>query len=362
METCAHSRCPSPSPTPEKARCSCPHCEIHSNATRSPSPSNSEFSGYDPAKTCCGGCHAIKRDPEPSSHAEKAHCSCNQQCQLHPNETRPFTPSSSEYSDSESTTQCHGSCHRWKSERYFTDTRPTTVNSGHFSDQEPIRKRRSGHPTSKREPEHSPRVEQCQCEAHASPNIPAVSNPRFTSPRASAMAAPRPASTGTPHHQCRKASYCETHPETCQALRSAHVSRVRSMPIPARSPEIGEARPNEKPRRSRRAETVQPECTCRRSPSPAKQAPPLRPVSASKPGSLRPDSLHCNCHMDGYYADDSGYYTTYDDDTVSDADASIQATSGHLRTDDESNESNCVYYHRCRPKFECGIGWVCGRK
>ncbi|CAG8899316.1 unnamed protein product [Penicillium egyptiacum] len=352
IETCAHSRCPSPSPIPERTSCSCGNtCELHSHGTRSPSPSNTDSSGCESVKVCCGGCHAIRRGPGSSPQVEKVMCSCSNRCECHSRETRPITPSSSEYSSSESATQHYGSRHSTRRERYSNDTRPTTPNSSDLSDYEPPSRRRSGHRISKREPEHHPQAETCQCEAHAPPpSTPAISGQRYNSPRASFATTPRSGPVVQRHH-CRKASYCESHPESCRASIPAPSPVPRSTPTPTRSP-----RSSEKLRRSSRVKS-EPKCTCTRPASPPKQVPPPKPVSSSKPTSPRPDVQHCSCfYMNGYHADDSGYYAAYDDTA---SETSIQAMPDHDR---DVDETRCAFYHRCRPKFECGLGWVCGRK
>ncbi|KAJ6128592.1 hypothetical protein N7471_009809 [Penicillium samsonianum] len=353
METCAHSRCPSPSPIPEKAPCSCSNtCEVHSPGTRSPSPSNTDSSGYESVQKCCGGCHAIRREPGSPPQVVKVTCSCNNQCECHSHETRPITPSSSEYSSSESTTKRHGSRDSTRRERRSNDTRPTTPNSSDLSGYERPRRRRSGHRISKREPEHHLQAEECQCEAHAPPHsTPAMPGQKYNSPRASFATAPRSGPVVQRHH-CRKASYCERHPEVCRASIPAPSPVPKTTSTPTRSP-----RSSENFRHSSRVKSV-PKCTCRRSASPPKQVPPPKPVSSSRPTSPRPDFQHCTCfHMDGYYADDSGYYTPYDDDTASGT--SIQAMPDHDR---DMDETRCAFHHRCHPRFECGLGWVCGRE
>ncbi|KAJ5835950.1 hypothetical protein N7447_001976 [Penicillium robsamsonii] len=341
-EICVHSRCPSPSPIPENAPCTCGNrCKVHPHGTRSPSPSNTDSSLYG-AIRCCGGCHAIRRERESSPQVEKLICTCNHRCACHSPETRTVTPSASEYSSSETATRRHVSRHSSRRERRSNDARPTTPNSSDFSDYDPSRRRRTGHRTTKRQPEHHPQVEECQCEAHIPPpNTPAGPSQRYKSPRALIATAPRPSPVVHRHHCC-KASYCESHPEGCRA------TMPRPTPTPTRSP-----RSSDKPRHSLR-EKSDPKYTYRRSASPPKQMPPMKPVTSPKPTSPRPDVHHCTCfHMDEYHADDSGYY----DDTVSET--SIQAMPDHDR---DVDESFCVYHHRCRPRFECGLGWVCGRK
>ncbi|KAJ5603611.1 hypothetical protein N7537_006567 [Penicillium hordei] len=169
---------------------------------------------------------------------------------------------------------------------------------------------------------------------------------RYNSARASFTTAPRPGLIVQRHH-CRKAEYCESHPELCRA----------SMPVPSRVPRSNSTpthspRSSEKTRHSPRVKP-DPRCTCQRSASPHKQVPHPKPVSPSK--STRPDVPHCICFfMDGYHGDDSGYYTHYEDDTATET--STQAMPGDV------DETRCVFHHRCRPRFERGIGWVCGRK
>ncbi|KAJ5959286.1 uncharacterized protein N7479_006436 [Penicillium vulpinum] len=338
-ETCAHSRCPSPSPSPETAPCSCGNeCEVHSHGTRSPSPSKADSSGCEAVMTCCGGCHAIKRESG-SSGQEKATCSCNNRCERHSRATRPITPSSSEHSSFESATNRYGGRHS-RQERRSNNTHPTTPNSNDFSDYEPPRRRRHGHrffPT--REPEHHLQVEKCQCESHARPaSTPAMPSQRYSSPRATFATAPPRSGPMFQTHQCRKASWCESHPEACRA----------SMPAPSPVP-ISTPTPS---RHSSRVKS-DPKCTCRRSASPPKQVPPPKPVS-SRHTSPAPNVQRCSCLLDGYHADDSGYY--YDDDSGSDN--SIQAMPDNDR---DVDETFCIYHHRCRPRFECGLGWVCGR-
>ncbi|KAJ5506309.1 hypothetical protein N7453_005266 [Penicillium expansum] len=160
METCVHSRCPSPSPIPEKP--SCPRgnrCEVHPHEARSSSPSNTDSSGYEAARRYCERCHGIRRESGSPPQVEKVTCSCHNRCECHSHETRPVTPSSSEYSSSETATKRYGSRHSARRERHSNETRPTTPNSSDFSDDEPSRRRRSGHRTGKREPEHHPQVE-----------------------------------------------------------------------------------------------------------------------------------------------------------------------------------------------------------
>jgi hypothetical protein len=344
IEICAHSRCPSPSPIPENAPCTCGNrCEVHPHRTRSPSPSNTDSSSGYEASRCCGGCHAIRRESGSSPQAEKAICTCNNRCERHSREPRPITPSSSGYSSSESDKKRYGGRHSTRRERRSTDTRPTTPTSSDFSDYGSPRRRGTGHRTQNREPEYHPQVEKCQCEVHAPPpSTPAMTGQRYNSQRASFATAPRSSPIVQHHyHHCRKATYCESHPEACRASILGPSPVPRATPTPTRSP-----RPSEKSRHSARAKS-DPKCTCRRSASP-KQMP------SPKAASPRPDTQHCTCfQMDGYYADDSHYY----DDTTSEA--SIQAISGYYR---DVDESFCVYHHRCRPRFECGLGWVCGRK
>ncbi|KAJ5513176.1 hypothetical protein N7463_002728 [Penicillium fimorum] len=339
-EMCVHSRCPSPSAIPENAPCTCSNrCEVHPHGTRSPSPNSTDSSLYETIR-CCGGCHAIRRERESSPQVEKVICTCNHRCECHSPETRSVTPSSSEYSSSEKATRRHGSRHSTRRERRSSDTRPITPNSSDFSDYDPPRRRRTGHRTTKRQPEHYLQVGECQCEAHAPPpNTPSRAGKRYKSPR------PGPV---VHRHHCRKASYCESHPEGCRAVMPTPSPVPRPMPTPTRSPQS-----SDKSRHSLR-EKSDPKYTFRRSASPPKQMPPSKPVASPKPTSPRPDVHYCTCfHIDGHHADDSGYY----DDTASET--SIQAMPDHDRHVDESF---CVYHHRCRPRFECGLGWVCGRK
>ncbi|KAJ5383523.1 hypothetical protein N7517_001434 [Penicillium concentricum] len=344
---CAHSRCPSPSPILENALCTCSNrCEVHPHGTRSPSPGNTDSSPYE-AIRCCGRCHIIRRERESSPQVEKIICTCNHRCECHSPETRTVTPSSSEYSSSETATRRHNSRHTTRRERRSNDTRPTTPNSSDFSDYDPPRRRRTGHRTTKREPEHHPQVEVHQFEVHApSPDTPATPGQRYKSTRASIATAPLPSPVVHRHH-CRKAAYCERHPEGCRASIYALSPVPRPTSTPTRSP-----RSSEKTRRDSR-EKSDPRCTCRRSASPKQMFPPKR-VPSPKPTPPRPDVQHCTCfYMDGYHADDSGYY----DDNASET--SIQAIPDHDR---DVDESFCVYHHRCRPRFERGLGWVCGRK
>ncbi|KAJ5467032.1 hypothetical protein N7475_004784 [Penicillium sp. IBT 31633x] len=354
MEPCAHSRCPSPTPITEKAPCSCgAHYELHPNGTRSSSPNNSDLFGHGPVRVCCGGCHAIRRERESSPQAENAPCSCNNHCELHLNDTRPFTSSSSQSSRSDSIINCCGNCYAARYGRHPMNTHPTTPNSSDLSDHEPPRRRRSGHRIPKREPDHSLQVEQCHCEVHGPPGAPTMPSPRFTSARAASMGAPRPIPV-IHHHRCRKASYCETHPESCRAS----APRPKSAPTLMRAPRFSEAQPSGKPRRSSRARSAQIKCTCSPVASP-KQPPPTRPVSSAKATSPKPEIQRCSCfYMDGYHTGDSGYYTPYDDDTASDT--SVLAMSDE-EPDRDVDEAFCPAYHRCRPRFECGVGWICGR-
>ncbi|KAJ5686273.1 hypothetical protein N7536_008892 [Penicillium majusculum] len=352
MDLCVHSRCPSPSPIPETAPCSCGNrCEVHPNGTRCQSPGNTDSSGYEAVTRYCPTCHGIRREPESPPQVEKPTCTCNHRCECpcHLHETRPITPNSSEYSSSESTTKRYGSRQSTRRERRSNDTRPTTPNSSDLSDYGPPRRRRTGQRTTKREPEHHMQVEICQCEAHAPPpGPPAMPGPRYNSARASFTTAPRPGPVVQLHY-CRKAEYCESHPELCRASMPVPSPVPRLNPTPTRAP-----RSSEKTRRSPRVRPDQ-KCTCRGSASPRKQVPPPKPVSSSKSTSPRPDVPHCIClFMDGYYGDDSGYYTTYDDDTATET--STQAMPGDV------DETRCVFHHRCRPRFERGLGWVCGRK
>ncbi|KAJ5939881.1 hypothetical protein N7516_000049 [Penicillium verrucosum] len=352
MDPCVHSRCPSPSPIPETASCSCGNrCEVHPNGTRCQSPGNTDFPGYGAASRYCGRCHGIRREPESPPQVEKAICTCNLRCECpcHSHETRPITPNSSDYSSSESATKRYGSRQSTRRERRSNDTRPTTPNSSDFSDYGPPRRRRAGQRTTKREPEHHQRVEICQCEVHAPPpSPPAMPDQRYNSARASFTTAPRPGPV-VQRHYCRKAEYCESHPELCRASMPARSPVPIPNPTPTRSP-----RSSEKTRHSPRAKPDR-ICTCRRSASPRKQVPPPKPVSSSKSTSPRPDIPHCICFfMDGYHADSSGYYTHYDNDTATET--STQAMPGAV------DETRCVFHHRCRPRFERGLGWVCGRK
>ncbi|KAI3144327.1 hypothetical protein CBS147326_1331 [Penicillium roqueforti] len=343
-EPCAHSRCPSPSPIPEKAYCTCSStCAIHSHRTRSPSPANTDSSIYEVKIVCCGGCHTIRREVGSPPQVEEIPCSCDNRCERRSHETSPITPSSSDYSSSEPATKQYDNRHSTRRERRSNDTRPTTPNSSDFSDYEPPRRRRSGHRTSKREPEHHPQMEKCQCEAHAPrPNKPAMSAQRFTT-------APR--SGPVVQHHCRKASYCESHPESCRAYMPVPSPMPRPTPPPTRFP-----RSSEKSRHSLDVKS-DPKYTYRRSASPPNKTPPPKPVPSSKRTSSRPDSQHYGrFHVDGFHADNSGYYT-YDYDAASET--SIQAMPGHDR---DVDERRCTFYHRCRPRFECGLGWVCGRK
>ncbi|KAJ5478742.1 hypothetical protein N7530_004251 [Penicillium desertorum] len=304
MEPCAHSRCPSPSPIPEKTPCACNNtCELHSHGTRSQSQSDSDSSGSD-----------------------------------------------SGYSSSESATKRYGSRDSTRRERRSNDTRPTTPNSSDFSDYE-LPRRRRGHRVSTGEPEHHPQLEKFQREAHAPPpSTTATSGQRYHSPRASLATAPRPGPVVQRH--CRKASYCERHPELCRALITVPSPVPRPTPTPTRSP-----RSIEKPRHKPRVKP-EPKRTYTQPASPPKQMPPTKPVPAFKPMCPRHGAQHCGCvYMDGYHADDSSYYAPYDDDTVSET--SIRAMPDHDRAVDETR---CAFHHRCRPKFECGVGWVCGRK
>ncbi|CAI7604947.1 unnamed protein product [Penicillium viridicatum] len=327
MDPCVHSRCPSPSPIPETA---CGNrCEVHPNGARCQSPCNIDSPDYETTRRYCGRCHGIRREPESPPQVEKATCTCNNR--------------------SESATKHYGSRQSTRRERRSNDTRPTTPNSSDFSDDEPPRRRRTGQRTTKRGPEHHLRVEVCQCEAHAPPPIPpAMPDQRYNSARASFTTAPRPGPVVQCHY-CRKAEYCESHPELCKASMPVPSPVPRSNPTPTRSP-----RSSEKTRHSPRVRPDQ-KCTCRQSASPRKQVPSPKPVFSSKSTSPRPDIPHCICFfMDGYHADDSGYYTPYDDDTATET--STQAMSGDV------DETRCVFHHRCRPRFERGLGWVCGRK
>ncbi|KAJ6188734.1 hypothetical protein N7519_003642 [Penicillium mononematosum] len=332
MEPCAHSRCPSPSPIPEKTPCACNNtCELHSHGTRSQSQSDPDSSGSESVVVCCGGCHAIRREPGPSPQVEKVICFC----ECHSRKTTPITPSSSGYSSSGSATKCYGSRHSTRRERRPNDTRPTTPNSSDFSDYE-LPRRRRGHRISTREPEHHPQLEKSQREAHAPPpSTTATSGQRYHSPRGSLATAPHAPGAVPSFDYCAFAG-AETNPNPNALSRSIE-------------------KPRHKPR-------VKPELkrTYTQAASPPKQTPPTKPkpVPSSKLMCPRHGAQHCGCvYMDGYHADDSSYYAPYDDDTVSET--SIQAMPDHDRAVDETR---CAFHHRCRPKFECGVGWVCGRK
>ncbi|CAG8038343.1 unnamed protein product [Penicillium nalgiovense] len=333
MESCAHSRCPSPSPAPEKTPCACNNtCELHSHGTRSQSQSDADSSGSESVIVCCGGCHTIRRELGPSPQVEKVICFC----ECHSRGTPPITPSSSGYSSSESATKRYGSRHSTRRERRSNDTRPTTPNTSDFSDYE-LPRRRRGHRISTREPEHHSQLEKFQREDHTPPpSTTATSGQRYRSPRASLATAPRPGPVIQRH--CRKASYCERHPELCE-LRFLCLRRCRDQRQPQRA-------------------LPEPKRTYAQPASPPKQMSPTKPVPSVKPMCPRHGAQHCGCvYMDGYHADDSSYYAPYDDDTVSET--SIQAVPDHDRAVDETR---CAFHHRCRPKFECGVGWVCGRK
>jgi hypothetical protein len=356
VEVCAHSRCPSPSPTPEKSSCTChDRCGHHLNGTRSPSPNSSNYSGYESVRRCCGGCHTIVYESGPSPHAEKAPCSCNSRCELHSNENRSFSPNSSESSSTESIIKCCGGCQSSTRERRSTETRPTTPNSSDCSDYEPPRRRR-GHRTSKRESENPPRTDKCRCEVHTPSSTPATASPKYMSARTSFATTPRPVpAINSPRHHCRKASYCETHPELCRARASTPSPMPRATPTPTRSAHFTEPPPNG---RSSRNKHAQPRSTSKRPVSPSKQMPIPRTMPSSKSEAPQPEHQYRSYfYMDGYHSDDAGYYTTYDDESASEI--SNMAVPGF---DAHADESLCMYHHRCRPRFECGSGWVCGRE
>ncbi|KAJ5230049.1 hypothetical protein N7489_010757 [Penicillium chrysogenum] len=346
IEPCAHSRCPSPSPITENTPCTCTNtCELRSHGTRSQSQSDSYSSVSESVIVCCGGCHAIRREPGPSPQVEKVICLC----ECHSRETLPIIPSSSGYSSSESATKRYGSRHSTRHERRSNDTRPTTPNSSDFSDYE-LPKRRRGHRISTREPERHLQLEKFHGEGHTPPpSTTATPGQRYHSPRASLVTAPRAGPVIQRH--CRKASYCERHPELCRATIPVPSPVPRPTPTPTRSP-----RSIEKPQHKPRAKP-EPKRTYTQAVSPPKRTPSAKPVPSPKPICPRHGAQNCGCvYMDGYRADDSSYYAPYDDDTVSET--SIQAMPDHDRVD----ETRCTFHHRCRPKFECGVGWVCGRK
>ena len=344
MEPCAHSRCPSPSPTSEKTPCACSNtCGLHSHGTRSQSQSDADSFVSESVIVCCGGCHAIRREPSPQ--VEKAICFC----ECHARETLPIISSNSGYSSSESATKRYGSRHSTRRERRSSDTRPTTPNSD-FSDYG-LPRRRRGHRISTGEPEHHPQLEKAQREAHLSPpSTTATSGQRYNSPHASLTTAPRPGPVVQLH--CRKASYCERHPELCQASIPVHSPMLRPNPAPTRS-----SRSIEKARHKPQVKP-EPKRTYTQPAPPPKRAAPTKPVPSFKPTCPRHGVQHCACvYMDEYHADDSSYYAPYDGDTVSET--SIQAMPDH---DMDVDETRCAFHHRCRPKFECGVGWVCGRR
>ncbi|KAJ5549913.1 hypothetical protein N7461_004611 [Penicillium sp. DV-2018c] len=355
VDVCAHSRCPSPSRAPEKPSCTChDRCEHHLHGIRSPSPNSSTYSGYEPVRRCCGGCHAIIYESGPSPLAEKAHCSCNSRCELHSNENRSFVPNDSESSSSESIIKCCGGCQSPTRQRRSPETRPTTPNSSDYSDYEPPRRHR-GHRTSKRESEHPPQEGNCGCEAHTPSGTPVTASPKYMSARMSFAPLPRPVPmiNKNGHHHCRKASYCETHPELCRARTSTPSPMPRATPTPSRSAHFNETQPNGRASRNKHAE---PRSTSKRPASLSKQMPIPRNMRPSKSEGHRPEH-RSYFYMDGYHTDDAGYYATYDEESGSEI--SNMAVPGF---DAHADESLCMHYHRCRPRFECGLGWVCGRE
>ena len=175
--------------------------------------------------------------------------------------------------------------------------------------------------------EPSPPAEkaQCTCQRPVSPPAPVCPgcHSRHASPAPEVRPPahkPLPASPLQSCCSCRKVFGWEDTPAT----------RVPT-PTPTRShPSTGKSR----------TKSPQAKCTCRR------HTPPREP-----------EIRHCDCCHKDYHSDTGSHISPYDD-TSSDC-SSVRVIPDYDR---EVDESRCGAYHRCRPKFDCRQGWVCGRK
>lgn len=343
-ETCIHSQCPSPSALRETVICTCGNRrELHSANTRSssPTPTSRLSPDFEPALRCksCGGFHALKRDSSPQ--AEKPICSCNR-FEFHTREPRPRSPTNSVSMDYGNHRGCScDNCRAVERRRLrATSTRPTTPSSGDSSDYEQSRSFRRHH---RRTPARTPEtfsVTERYCEIHTRPTTSAAST-KFNTPLASCTTG---RTTPLVRCHCPQAMYCEDHPELCRAV-----------PSPAPNPDRAKSRQSSaKSRHSSRDKSTQrqPKCTC--------GVPCLSENAPSKPGSAktRTGVQYCTCpYRERGFVDDSEYFDSVDDDISSES--SMYAMPADDR---EDLESHCALYHRCRPRYERGNGWVCGRR
>jgi hypothetical protein len=345
VPTCIHSRCPSPSPDPEQPLCTCnKRCELHCPERHPHTPSSNASSGAEPVRCRVrGGFHTTKRERSPQ--AEKVICTCNNLCEFHTREDRPRSSTDSELSDGERLARCACDFCRAERRERANGMRPGTSSSSDSSDSERVRRHRYNR-TATRESETFPQFDRWHREVYTHTNTPATST-RFSSRGASFTATRHPAPI-VHHLHCHKAMYCEEHPELCRAIPSPLPS-----PTPTRTPRQSDGKP--RPVSGETPTQGALRCICGRYLSPE----PVSPVA----GSPRPAPRtvkYCSCfrvEKKKYYVDETGYFTPVEDDTSSEI--STRAMPGN---EGDQDEAHCPLYHRCRPRFEYGHGWVCGRK